>query len=104
MKKLLLTTLLMLGTSALWAQMLPYQNPNLSAEQRAEDLISRLTLEEKTKLMMDTSPAIPRLGIPQFQWWNEALPPYSPLRWRWQPHGTMPYSTRYSLLLVTRLV
>ena len=73
MKKLLLTTLLMLGTSALWAQMLPYQNPNLSAEQRAEDLISRLTLEEKTKLMMDTSPAIPRLGIPQFQWWNEAL-------------------------------
>ena len=73
MKKLLLTTLLMLGTSALWAQMLPYQNPNLSAEQRSEDLISRLTLEEKTKLMMDTSPAIPRLGIPQFQWWNEAL-------------------------------
>ena len=73
MKKLLLTTLLMLGTSALMAQMLPYQNPNLSAEQRAEDLLSRLTLEEKVKLMMDTSPAIPRLGIPQFQWWSEAL-------------------------------
>ena len=73
MKKLLLTTLLMLGTSALMAQMLPYQNPNLSAEQRAEDLLGRLTLEEKVKLMMDTSPAIPRLGIPQFQWWSEAL-------------------------------
>lgn len=53
--------------------MLPYQNPNLSAETRAEDLITRLTLEEKTKLMMDESPAIDRLGIPQFQWWNEAL-------------------------------
>ena len=54
-------------------QLLPYQNPNLSAEARANDLLSRLTLEEKTKLMMDASPAISRLGIPQFQWWNEAL-------------------------------
>ena len=53
--------------------MLPYQNPQLSAEQRADDLLGRLTLDEKVKLMMDTSPAIPRLGIPQFQWWNEAL-------------------------------
>ena len=73
MKKLLLTTLLTLGTSALMAQMLPYQNPALTAEERAEDLLGRLTLEEKAKLMMDVSPAIPRLGIPAFQWWNEAL-------------------------------
>lgn len=73
MKKLVLTTLFMIGTSALVAQTLPYQNPNLSAEKRADDLISRLTLEEKVSLMMDTSPAIERLGIPQFQWWNEAL-------------------------------
>ena len=64
---------LLLNASPMLAQQLPYQNPNLSAEARAEDLISRLTLEEKTKLMMDTSPAIARLGIPQFQWWNEAL-------------------------------
>ena len=63
----------MLGASAIYAQMLPYQNPNLSAEQRADDLLGRLTLDEKVKLMMDTSPAIERLGIPQFQWWNEAL-------------------------------
>ena len=55
------------------AQQLPYQNANLTAEQRADDLISRLTLDEKAKLMMDVSPAIPRLGIPAFQWWNEAL-------------------------------
>ena len=54
-------------------QLLPYQNPILTAEARAEDLLSRLTLEEKTQLMMDNSPAISRLGIPQFQWWNEAL-------------------------------
>ena len=57
----------------LMAQALPYQNPNLTAGQRADDLLGRLTLEEKVKLMMDSSQAIPRLGIPQFQWWNEAL-------------------------------
>ena len=60
-------------TACLSAQTLPYQDPNLSAAQRADDLLSRLTLEEKVSLMMDTSPAIERLGIPQFQWWNEAL-------------------------------
>ncbi len=73
MKKILFTTALLIGATALHAQMMPYQNPQLSAEQRAEDLLGRLTLEEKTKLMMDVSPAIPRLGIPAFQWWNEAL-------------------------------
>ncbi len=55
------------------AQQWPYQDPNLSAGQRADDLLGRLTLDEKVSLMMDTSPAIPRLGIPEFQWWNEAL-------------------------------
>ena len=63
----------MIGSSVLMAQMLPYQNPNLSPSERADDLLSRLTLEEKASLMMDTSPAIPRLGIPRFQWWSEAL-------------------------------
>ena len=55
------------------AQQLPYQNSQLPAAQRADDLLKRLTIDEKVNLMMDTSPAIPRLGIPQFQWWNEAL-------------------------------
>lgn len=72
--KFLLASMLMAGTSSLLsAQMLPYQNPNLSAEERAEDLCKRLTLEEKTKLMMNGSPAIERLGIPAFDWWSEAL-------------------------------
>ena len=61
------------GTMAMTAQTLPYQNPQLTAAERADDLLSRLTLDEKVKLMMDQSPAIARLGIPQFQWWNEAL-------------------------------
>ena len=71
--KRLLTTIFAAVALTASAQMLPYQNPELTAEQRADDLLGRLTLEEKVKLMMDTSPAIPRLGIPQFQWWNEAL-------------------------------
>jgi len=52
---------------------LPYQNPALSSEERAKDLLSRLTLEEKASLMFDQSPAIPRLGIKKFNWWSEAL-------------------------------
>ena len=64
--------LLALGTSAT-AQTLPYKNPELSARQRAEDLCSRLTLQEKAQLMLDESPAIPRLGIKKFFWWSEAL-------------------------------
>ncbi len=55
------------------SQKLPYQNPNLSAHERAVDLCSRLTLEEKAMLMLDESPAIPRLGIKKFFWWSEAL-------------------------------
>lgn len=55
------------------AQLLPYQNPELPAAERAADLCSRLTLEEKAKLMMNSSPAIERLGIPAFDWWSEAL-------------------------------
>ena len=51
----------------------PYKNPSLSPEERANDLVSRLTLEEKASLMQSTSPAIPRLGIKAYDWWNEAL-------------------------------
>lgn len=54
-------------------QRFPYQNPNLSSEERAKDLISRLTLDEKAALMCDVSDAIPRLGIKNFNWWSEAL-------------------------------
>ena len=50
-----------------------WQNPNVSARERAKDLCSRLTLEEKALLMLDESPAIPRLGIQKFFWWSEAL-------------------------------
>jgi beta-glucosidase len=52
---------------------LPYRNPSLGVEQRAADLVSRMTLEEKARLMGHTAPALPRLGIPEYNWWNEGL-------------------------------
>ena len=61
----------------IWAQEFPFQNPELSSEERAKDLISRLTLEEKAALMCDQSDAIPRLGIKKFNWWSEALHGYA---------------------------
>jgi beta-glucosidase len=71
-KTLLLTASLTIVMHAV-AQELPYQNPNLSAHERAVDLCRRLTIEEKAQLMLDESPAIPRLGIKKFFWWSEAL-------------------------------
>lgn len=50
-----------------------YKDQSLSFEERAKDLVSRMTLEEKVSQMLFNSPAIPRLGIPAYNWWNEAL-------------------------------
>ncbi|MEG8946301.1 xylan 1,4-beta-xylosidase [Rosettibacter firmus] len=55
------------------AQKYLFQNPDLGFEERAKDLISRLTLDEKALLLCDQSEAIPRLGIKKFNWWSEAL-------------------------------
>ncbi len=52
---------------------LPYMNPALPMAQRVKDLIGRMTLEEKVSQMQDHSPAIPRLGVPKYDWWNEGL-------------------------------
>ncbi|CAN1190357.1 Probable beta-D-xylosidase 7 [Linum perenne] len=45
----------------------------LPISQRVEDLVSRLTVDEKVSQLVNTAPAIPRLGIPSYQWWSEAL-------------------------------
>lgn len=50
-----------------------YLDESLSFEERVKDLVSRMTLEEKTTQMLFNSPAIPHLGIPSYNWWNEAL-------------------------------
>lgn len=51
----------------------PMWNYRLPVEQRVNDVVSRLTLEEKVAQMLNATPAIPRLGIPPYNWWNEVL-------------------------------
>lgn len=51
----------------------PYKNVSLPIDTRVDDLVSRMTLEEKVSQMMNAAPAIPRLGIPDYDWWNEGL-------------------------------
>ena len=51
----------------------PFRNPDLPIDERVADLLGRLTPEEKVGQMMNQTPAIPRLGIPPYDWWNEAL-------------------------------
>ena len=66
-------TLLIFGTPAETQQQPPYLNPSLPIDRRVDDLVSRMTLEEKVSQMMNVAPAITRLGIPEYDWWNEAL-------------------------------
>ncbi len=73
MKKLFLTLAVAVISSTAYAQQFPYQNYKLPVEQRVDDLLSRLTLEEKVQLMMNGSKPVKRLGIPQWDWWSEAL-------------------------------
>jgi len=50
-----------------------FRNPSLPIEERVNDLVSRMTLEEKVSQMVHAAPAIPRLGIPEYNWWSEGL-------------------------------
>src|SRR5215204_5484589 len=51
----------------------PFNDPKLPLDERVNDLVSRMTLEEKVSQMMNAAPAIERLGVPEYEWWNEAL-------------------------------
>jgi beta-glucosidase len=51
----------------------PYMNPQLPVERRVDDLISRMTLEEKVSQMMNHAGSVERLGVPEYEWWNEGL-------------------------------
>ncbi|MBQ1221622.1 MAG: glycoside hydrolase family 3 C-terminal domain-containing protein, partial [Alistipes sp.] len=73
MKRFFLTLSALLLGLTVSAQMLPYQNPALSNEERARDLVSRMTLEEKVSQMQNGAAPIDRLGIPFYDWWSEAL-------------------------------
>ncbi|MCJ7819911.1 MAG: hypothetical protein MUP53_01810, partial [Bacteroidales bacterium] len=55
------------------AQEPAYLNTDMSVSDRVDDLVGRMTLEEKAAQLLYTAPAIPRLGVPAYNWWNEAL-------------------------------
>lgn len=65
--------LIFLSQNTFAQESLAYKNTNLTIEQRVNDLVSRMTVEEKISQLMDSSPAIERLGVPQYNWWNESL-------------------------------
>jgi beta-glucosidase len=61
------------NTSANGGYQFPFQDPSLTFEVRVQDLVSRMTIEEKVGQMLNAAPAIPRLGVPAYEWWNEVL-------------------------------
>jgi len=65
--------LMPVGVSAHDAALPAYRNTDLSPEQRAADLVHRMTLEEKVSQLVNSARAIPRLGVPAYNWWSEAL-------------------------------
>ena len=73
MKRLVILLTAMLAAGSINAQEHPFNDPKLPVDQRIEDLLGRLTLEEKVGMMMNGSAGVERLGIPDYNWWNEAL-------------------------------
>ena len=75
LNKVLLPMLLVFICVALFAQKTeyPFKDPGLSMAEGVNDLVSRLTLEEKAQQLLYGAPAIERLGIPAYNWWNECL-------------------------------
>jgi len=73
MKRLVILLTALLAAGSINAQEHPFNDPKLPVDQRIEDLLGRLTLEEKVGMMMNGSAGVERLGIPDYNWWNEAL-------------------------------
>jgi len=74
--RILVPTIAFLCVGGLWSQSAeqpPYLNPALPAPQRAADLVHRMTVEEKVSQLVNQSRAVPRLNVPDYDWWSEAL-------------------------------
>ena len=65
--------LIALGARGQGAAISPYQDLTLSPQARAADLVHRMTLQEKASQLVNQARAIPRLGIPAYDWWSESL-------------------------------
>ncbi|GAV59276.1 Glyco_hydro_3 domain-containing protein/Glyco_hydro_3_C domain-containing protein/Fn3-like domain-containing protein [Cephalotus follicularis] len=84
----------------------PFCNTTLPINQRVHDLISRLTLDEKISQLVDKASAIPRLGIPSYEWWSEALHgvaflPSVTLRQGIHFNGTIQSATSFPQVILT---
>ena len=79
----------------------PFCNPKLPIIERAKDLVSRLTLEEKLAQLVNSAPPIPRLGIPPFQWWSEALHGVSSWGRGIRFNGTITAATSFPQVILT---
>jgi len=73
-KPIALLLLLAIGISfGSMAQQYVFMDPSKPRDVRVRDLVSKMTLPEKISQLMNSSPSIPRLGVPEYNWWNEAL-------------------------------
>jgi beta-glucosidase len=70
---IILSLIFVAGVGAEEVAALPFMNASLSPEQRAIDLVHRMTLQEKASQLVNQARAIPRLGVPAYDWWSEAL-------------------------------
>jgi beta-glucosidase len=73
LRKILLCITILISSICYGQYKFPFLNPVLSTEQRVTDLLNRLTIDEKVSLLLYNSPGVERLGIPTYNWWNEAL-------------------------------
>ncbi len=74
--RVVIAAIVFLGVGRVWSQSSEqpaYLNPALPAEQRAADLVHRMTVEEKVTQLVNQSRAVPRLNVPAYDWWSEAL-------------------------------
>jgi beta-glucosidase len=74
--RFVIAAMVFLGLGRVWSQSSEqpaYLNPALPAEQRAADLVHRMTVEEKVTQLVNQSRAVPRLKVPAYDWWSEAL-------------------------------
>ncbi|KAL7112534.1 hypothetical protein ACP275_04G008400 [Erythranthe tilingii] len=80
---------------------LPFCRTNLRTEDRVRDLIGRLTLQEKVKLLVNNAAAVPRLGIVEYEWWSEALHGVSNLGPGTKFGGDFPGATSFPQVITT---
>lgn len=80
---------------------LPFCRTSLPIKQRARDLVSRLTLDEKVLQLVNAAPAIPRLGIPAYEWWSEALHGVAHVGYGIRLNGTISAATSFPQVILT---